>query len=343
MEADAIKPLLSALAAGRTLTEAEAYAAFEEVMSGRATEAQIAALLTATAARPGGPTVDEITGAARAMHAHVTPIAVPEGVEVIDTCGTGGDASGTFNISTAAALIAAGAGAVVAKHGNRSVTSKSGSSQVLEALGVKLMVDGATLTRCLAEAGICFAYAPAHHPAMKHAAPVRQQLGFRTVFNLLGPLTNPAGAARQVIGVFEAALTEPIATALQRLGAVRAMVVHGDGLDEIATTGPTRITTLANGAIRTTELRADDLGIETASIEALRVESVAASASVIRAVLEGEHGAARDIAALNAAAALVVADRAADLAEGLAHAGNAIDAGAARDTLERLIAITNES
>ena len=348
-----IKPLLAELAAGRILTRSQAHAAFDCVMSGAAGDAQIGALLGMLAVRPGGPTVDEITGAAEAMRDKVRRIEVPAEFDVVDTCGTGGDASGTFNISTTAALIAAGAGARVVKHGNRSVTSRSGSSQVLEALGVKLDVADDTLINCLREANICFAFAPAHHPAMKHAIGPRRELAFRTIFNLLGPLTNPAGARRQVIGVFRSDLTEPIAGVLQQLGAVHAMVVHGStlgaadttegggGLDEITTTGPTRITTLQNGDITTTDLRPADLGLPLASIADLKVDSVEASAAVIRDVLTGRDCPARHIAALNAAAALVVADRAPDLPAALKLACESLDTAAAAAALERLIKLTN--
>ncbi|MBI1375598.1 MAG: anthranilate phosphoribosyltransferase [Phycisphaera sp.] len=342
---DDIKPLLKHVASGQALTAEQATAAFEIVMTGGATEAQIAALLTALAVRPGGPSVDEITGAARVMRAHATKVDAPAGVTVIDTCGTGGDASGTFNISTTAALIAAGAGAHVAKHGNRSVTSKSGSSQVLEALGVNLQADGSTLTRCLAEARICFCFAPAHHPAMKHAVPVRQQLGFRTIFNVLGPLTNPAGATRQVMGVFDPALTEPIAHVLANLGAAHAMVVHGTselgGIDEISTAGPTRITTVRDGGVSTSVLEPGDVGLAKSDLSALHVDGVEQSAAMVRAVLDGDLGPARAIAALNAAAALVVAGLADDLTAGLVTAEQAIDTGAARTALDKLVEITN--
>ncbi len=340
-EAMSIQPLLALLADGQTLGSEQAYEAFEHVMAGRATEAQIAALLTALRVRDGGPTTDEIVGAARAMRRHATKVTVPAGAAVVDTCGTGGDHSGTFNISTAAALIAAGAGATIAKHGNRSVTSNSGSSQVLEALGVRLGVDDAVQQRCLNEARICFCFAPAHHPAMKHAVPVRQQLGFRTIFNLIGPLTNPAGATRQVMGVYDPALTEPIAQVLMALGAEHAMVVHGDGLDEITTTGPTRITLLSEGKIQTQTLRPEDVGLEPVSIDALHAEGVDESAQTIRGILGGDPGPARDIAALNAGAALVVADLATDLSDGLLKACDAIDAGAAQAALEALVVITN--
>ena len=356
-----MRSFLSILADGGSLSEQQAFEAFELVMSGGASDAQIGALLTALAVRPGsnaasqgverdeaaipdcgGPSIAEITGAARSMRGRVRCVEPPPGVEVIDTCGTGGVSGATFNVSTAAAIIAAGAGAHVAKHGNRSVTSRSGSSQVLEALGVKLDVNDATLTRCLAEARLCFCFAPAHHPAMKHAIGPRKELGFRTIFNVLGPLTNPAGARRQLIGVSDPALTEPIARVLKRLGAVRAMAVHGDGQDDIATTGPTRISTLRDGRITTQTITPEDLGLQRARLEDLTIDGVDASAAVVRRVLDGEPGPPRDIACLNAAAALTVADLADDLREGLAKACEAIDNGAARKALEKLVAITRE-
>ncbi len=352
---DALKPLLARLAQGRALDAEQARAAFELVMTGQATDAQIGAMLTAMQLRPGGPGIEEITGAARVMRQHAAKVDVPAGLDVVDTCGTGGDHTGTFNISTAAAIVAAGAGAAIAKHGNRSVTSKSGSSQVLEALGVKLDVSGPTLTRCLVEAGICFCFAPAHHPAMKHAIGPRKELGFRTIFNVLGPLTNPAGARRQIMGVYDDALTEPIAHVLRELGAVHAMVVHGKslatpdrteggmGLDEITTTGPTRMTVVKDGRIETTELHPADLDLPTASVAALRCDGIEESATIIRAVLAGQPGAARDIVCLNAAAALLVADLATDLPQGLAKAQAAIDEGRAKAALDKLIEVTNAS
>ncbi len=340
----ALQPTLASLARGEILDEAQADHAFEIVMAGKATPAQVGALLTALRVRPGGPTVDEIVGAARAMRRHATAVPVPAGMTVIDTCGTGGDASGTFNVSTVAALIAAGAGAKVAKHGNRSVTSNSGSSQVLESLGVQLNVDGTTLVRCLEQAGLCFCFAPTHHPAMKHAIGPRRELGFRTIFNLLGPLTNPAGARRQVMGVYDPDLTEPMARVLGSLGAEHAMVVHGTfdggGLDEITITGPTRITTWHDGKTVTTQVDPESLGLQRASIDTLRVDGVEASAALIQQVLQGATGPARDIACLNAAAALVVAGQAPDLKTGLIQAGNAIDSGQAAQVLKTLVAVT---
>lgn len=346
-----MQELLSPLSLGQTLTEQQAYQAFEHVMAGRATDAQIGALLTALAVRSDptggtGPTVDELSGAAQAMRHHAMKIDVPDGLDVIDTCGTGGLGSETFNISTAAALIAAGGGAHVAKHGNRSVTSKSGSSQVLEALGVNLSASSGTLSRCLAEARICFCFAPTHHPAMKHAIGPRKELGFRTVFNLLGPLTNPAGAERQVIGVSDPALTEPFATVLGKLGAKHAMVAHGDpdgaGLDELSTTGPSRLTTLRDGELTTVEIAPEELGLERVSVDELRVDGVEQSAAVIRSVLAGEKNAARQISALNAAAALLVAGIAEDWHDALRRAFDAIDRGDARQALDRLVTVSRE-
>jgi anthranilate phosphoribosyltransferase len=344
-----LRQALRDLAGGTPLSRPDAAALFSQVMTGHATDAQVGSLLTALAVRSGGPTVDEITGAAAAMRAQLRPIRVPDSVDrarLIDTCGTGGDHAATFNISTTAALIAAAAGAFVAKHGNRAVTSASGSSQVLEALGVKIDgCDDALLSRCLAEVRVCFCFAPAHHPAMKHVAAARQQLGFRTIFNMLGPLTNPAGAKRQLIGVYAPHLTETFAQVLQNLGSESAMIVHGYGelgaLDELTTTGQTRITTLCDGHISTTDFSPEELGLPRTTFEALRVTSAEQSAKVVRDVLSGVKGPPRDIAALNAAAALVVADLAQDLREGLKMAEKALDSGAGLATLIRLTQITN--
>lgn len=349
-----MKEFLAQLLSGQPLSVDQAVDAFDLIMSGQATPAQTAAMLAMIQQR--GPSVDEIVGAAMVMRDKVVRVEVPDGLTVIDTCGTGGDHAGTFNISTAAALVAAGAarphGIGVAKHGNRSVTSSSGSSSVLETLGVKLQVTTDTLRNCLEQAGLCFCFAPNHHPAMKHAIGPRQELGFRTLFNVLGPLTNPAGARRQVIGVYDDALTEPIARVLHRLGAIHAIVVHGKtyaapdvtegggGLDEITTTGPTRMSVLADGRIETSELHPGDLGLTTGSIAELRCDGPESSAALVRRVLAGETGPARDIVTLNAAAALLVADLAPDLTVGLAQAREAIDSGAAQQALDKLIEIT---
>jgi anthranilate phosphoribosyltransferase len=349
-----VHALLAQLADGQPLTEAQAVEAFDQVMSGKSLPTQTAALLSLIAQR--GATVDELVGAATVMRRKAAKVSVPAGLTPIDTCGTGGDHAGTFNISTAAAIVAAGAGrpmnVCVAKHGNKSVTSKSGSSQVLDTLGVNLKATGDTLTRCLDEAGICFCFAPQHHPAMKHAAPIRADLGFRTLFNLVGPLTNPAGAQRQVMGVFSPKLTDPLARVLHRLGAIHAMVVHGsipdadgkhaDALDELSTCGPSRVTTLLGGDIASAELDPTELGLSLGHPSALRADGPAQSAKTISAVLDGGGGAAREIVALNAAAALVVAGVADDLADGLALAFAALDDGSAKRALGTLIAITNE-
>lgn len=355
-----MKSILARVADGWSLGREQANDVFEQIMTGQATAAQIGALLAMIQLR--GPTTDELIGAAQVMRSKANPVTVPDGLEVIDTCGTGGDHSGTFNISTAAAIVAAGAsrprGVAVAKHGNRSVTSRSGSSQVLEALGVHLQVTPQTLTRCLDEAGLCFCFAPAHHPAMKYAVPVRQELGFRTIFNLLGPLTNPAGAKRQVIGVFSPDWTEPIAEVLQTLGAEHAMVVHGHharpqemashttakqtGLDELTITGKTRVSHLRRGKIHTYNINPVSLGLTTCSPEVLVADGPQASAQMIRSVLQGKTGSARDVVCLNAAAALVVADLANGLEQGLALSYQSVDSGAAAGALDRLIHITQD-
>lgn len=347
-----MKELLAQLAAGDPLSAEQAIDAFEQIMTGQATHAQTAAMLALMHQR--GATVDELVGAATVMRRKAVPVNVPDGLTVIDTCGTGGDHAGTFNISTAAAIVVAGAGrphdVAVAKHGNKSVTSNSGSNQVLEALGVKIQVSEDTLTQCLDEAGLCFCFAPAHHPAMKYAAPIRAELGFRTIFNMVGPLTNPAGAKRQLIGVYASHFTMLVAEALARLGSERAMVVHGripdadgthiDGLDELSTAGPSQLSTLFNGQMRTEEITPDALGLSYSHPSALRADGPESSAKLIRTVLAGEHGPAHDIVCLNAAAALVVADLAGDLTEGLERAVEAIESGAAQQALDQLVAIT---
>lgn len=330
-----MRDLLLKLIRREDLTREEAAAAFERIMSGSAGEAVTASVLTALATK--GATADEIAGAATVMRGHAVPVDTA-GFDVIDTCGTGGDVRGTFNISTAAALIAAAAGARVLKHGNRSASSRSGSADVLEELGVRLDVSPAGLTACLREAGICFAFARHHHPAMKHVAPVRQALGIPTLFNLLGPLTNPGRARRQVLGVFAPRLTQTLAEVLQRLGSERAWVVHGDdGLDELSTLAPTTISELRDGAVRTWRVDALDLGLPRAALGELQVTSPAESATAIRGIVEAARGPRRDIALLNAAAALVVAGLCADLPAGLARAAEAVDSGAAARTLEALI------
>jgi anthranilate phosphoribosyltransferase len=337
-----MKEILSALLNELTLSRQQMVDVFEQIMTGQAEPAAVGAFLALIQQR--GASVEEITGAATVMRDKVTKVTVPDGLTAIDTCGTGGDHAGTFNISTAAAIVAAGAGRaenlVVAKHGNRSVTSKSGSSQVLETLGVKLMVTGETLTQCLDEAGLCFCFAQAHHPAMKHAAPIRAALGIPTIFNILGPLTNPAGASCQVMGVFSHNLTEPIAQVLANLGTKNAMVVHGKGVDELVTWGASRVSQVLDGEVSTYDINPADLGIKPCRVEELQVDSPVGSAGVIEDILSGKKGPARDIVCLNAGAALFVGGVAKDLATGYALAQHAVDSGAAKGALDKLVAIT---
>ena len=329
-----MRRFLEQIVAGRDLSSDEARQAFVRIMSGEVEAPEIAALLAGLATK--GEAVEEIVGAARAMREHLTPVRCPP--EAIDTCGTGGDGISTFNVSTTAALIAAAAGVTVAKHGNRTHTRVSGSAEVLEALGVNIEAEVPTVERCLSEVGLGFLYAPALHPAMKYAAPVRAALGIRTILNLLGPLANPAGVRRQVIGVPHAAWTETLAEALRQLGAERAWIVHGeDGLCDLTVTGVTRVTELAGGTIRTFRVTPEDGALQRATLEELRVDSPAASAEAVRRILVGEPGPRRDHALLNAAAALVVADQVADLPEGVARAAEVVDSGAAARTLELLI------
>ncbi len=331
--------VLRALMAGESLGRDEAHAVFGAVMDGQFSEAQIAGLLVAMAVK--GETIEELTGAAEAMRDHVVPIDTG-GRDAIDTCGTGGTGLNTFNISTAAAMVAAGAGACVAKHGNRTATRVSGSANVLAALGVNLDAEPAAIEQCLAEAGVCFCFAIRHHPAMKYAAPVRKALGVRTIFNLLGPLTNPARARRQVMGVFDGRLTEQIARVLGLLGAERALVVHAeDGLDELSTTSPTTISQWADGEVTTSVVRPEDFNLPVASMDDLLIDSPEASAEVVRQVLAGQRGAARDIVVLNAAAAIYVAGKAPTIAAAIAPAEESIDSGAAGRALAKLIEISN--
>lgn len=333
-----LKPALAALADGRAMTDAEAEAAFNVIMDGRAEDAQIGAFLMALKMR--GESVDEIIAGAEALRARTLKVVAP--ADAVDTCGTGGDGAATFNISTAAALAAAGAGVLIAKHGNRAVSSKSGSSQVLAALGVNIEASPDTVAECIREAGVGFLYAPLHHAAMAHVANARKALGMRTVFNLLGPLSNPAGTRRQVVGVFDRALVEPMAHALKALGAKKAWVVHGeDGLDELTTTAPSFVAALEHGEVTTFAVTPEDAGLARAGVDELRGGGPEENAAAITALLDGARGAFRDIVVLNAAAALIVADRAETLAEGAHKAAAAIDDGRARRALERLVAVSN--
>ena len=310
-----------------------------QIMSGGATDAQIGAFLIAL--RMKGESVDEIAGAAAVMREKATPIATKHDV-LVDTCGTGGDHSGTFNISTTAALVVAGAGLCVAKHGNRAATSQSGSADVLMALGVNIEASPETVSRCLDEVGIGFLFAPALHGAMKYAIGPRREIGVRTIFNALGPLTNPAGAKRQVIGVYSAALTETLAGVLASLGAERAYVVHGsDGLDEMTLTGPTKVSELKDGSVSTYRVSPGDFGLGEARADALKGGDADSNAAITLSVLKGAEGPARDIALLNAAAAIVAGDKARDLREGILIAAEAIDSGRALAKLEALIAASN--
>lgn len=335
---DAFKPILSKLADGRVLTTGEARTFFAACLRGEATPAQMAAAVTALRMR--GETVEEIAAFAAEMRAAALKLDLP--YEVIDTCGTGGSGLHTFNISTASALVLAGAGLKVAKHGNRAISSRSGSSDVLAALGVNLAASPVQQRRALDEAGIAFLFAPAHHVAFRHVAPVRSEIGFRTVFNLLGPLSNPANAKRQVMGVYDPRLLEPLVEVLGRLGAARAWTVHGQGLDELTTTGVTEVAEWRDGSVRRLSVSAADAGLPPASLDDLAGGDSAHNAVALNGLLDGAAGPYRDVVLLNAAAALVVSDRAADLAEGAAIAAAVIDDGRARAALDALVRITNE-
>jgi anthranilate phosphoribosyltransferase len=333
------REILLKLCRREDLTRDESQSAFMHIMSGEATEAQIAGLLVGLAAK--GSTVDELVGAATVMREKAVPVSCDGEDVILDTCGTGGDVKGTFNISTTAAIIAAAAGVKVVKHGNRSASSRSGSADVLEKLGLRLELPAEKLSKCLATANICFAFARSHHPAMKFVATARTSLGIPTLFNVLGPLTNPARARHQLLGVFAPELTDRLAAVLRELGSERAWVVHAeDGLDEISTMGPTRISELKGGHIHTWELDPKDLDLPYSRLSDLQVHSVEEAAAAIRSVLGGERGPKRDIALLNAAAALVIAGRTDSLAEGLRLGETAIDSKAAVKAITDIIAIS---
>ncbi len=323
---------------GRDLTRSEAHEAMDSIMRGEATDAQIAGFLVALRAK--GETVDEIAGCAEAMRAHALEVR-PERTDLVDTAGTGGDGMQTLNISTAAALVAAAAGAGVAKHGNRAVSSASGSADVLEALGFRLDLEVPRIVRSIDELGFGFLFAPTHHPAMAHAAPVRRELATRTIFNVLGPLTNPAGARAQVVGVYSSALVHTIAEVLVELGSERAFVVHGaGGIDELSPVGPTVICEVFDGAVHSRTIDPEDLGIERCDLAELRGGTPAENADAVRRVFAGEQGGRRDAVLLNAAGAIAAAGHAADLLEGLEVARQAVDSGAATARLEELAAFT---
>jgi anthranilate phosphoribosyltransferase len=334
------------------LTREEARAVMAEILSGAATDAQIAALLVALHMK--GETVEEIVGFAQAIRAAATRLETDDGHALdlsgterdalVDTCGTGGDTSGTFNISTATALVAAGAGVKVAKHGNRSVTSRCGSADVMEALGVNIDLPPARVAACLEQTGIAFLYAPALHSAMKYVQPARRELRLRTVFNLLGPLTNPAHASAQVVGVYSAELVETLAEALSELGLRRALVVHGrDGLDEITITGPTKVAEVRSGQVRSYEVTPEEFGLQRAPLNDIAGGDAQENAAIIHRILEGERSARRDVVLLNAAAALVAAGHADSIQEAVPVAAYAIDSGHARQRLELLVEFTRSN
>jgi anthranilate phosphoribosyltransferase len=335
---DNLKPIIAKVASGATLSRDEAASAFDAVMSGEATPSQMGGLLMALRVR--GETVDEITGAVSAMRAKMLRVAAP--ADAVDIVGTGGDGSGSVNVSSCASFIVAGAGITVAKHGNRALSSRSGAADVLSSLGIKIDLSPDDVGRCIREAGIGFMFAPAHHPAMKNVNPTRVELATRTIFNLLGPLSNPAGVKRQMVGVFSRQWVQPLAQVLKNLGAESVWVVHGsDGLDEITLTGPTAVASLENGTIRTFEVTPEEAGLSRVGGEALKGGDAAANAVALQGVLDGKPGAFRDVALLNAAAAMIVTGHAKTLKEGVALGREALDSGAAAARLKQLIAISN--
>jgi len=335
---DDLKAIIGKIATGAALSRDEAASAFDRVMSGEATPSQMGALLMGLRVR--GETVDEITGAVSAMRSKMLTVKAP--ADAVDIVGTGGDGSGSVNVSTCASFILAGTGVPVAKHGNRALSSKSGAADALAALGVNINIAPEDVGRCIAEAGIGFMFAPTHHPAMKNVGPTRVELATRTIFNLLGPLSNPAGVKHQMVGVFSKHWVQPLAQVLKNLGAESVWVVHGsDGLDEITLTGPTHVAALENGAIRTFDVTPEDAGLPRATAAELRGGDAQANANALREVLDGKQNAYRNVALINAAAALVVAGKAKDLKEGVALGTKALDTGAATDRLTRLVAVSN--
>lgn len=335
---DDFKPFIAKVATGASLAREEARDAFDTILSGGVTNAQAAAFLMALRVR--GETVEEIAGAVGAMRGKMLKVQAP--AEAIDIVGTGGDSSGSYNVSTLASIITAACGVPIAKHGNRAASSRSGAADVLTALGVKVGLDAAGTERCIAEAGVGFMFAPTHHASMRHVAPVRTELGTRTIFNLLGPLSNPAGVKRQLVGAFSETWLEPMVKVLASLGSTRVWAVHGsDGLDEITTTGPTRVVSLENGRIESFAISPADVGLGLARPEDLRGGTPEENAAALSAVLDGAKTAFRDIAAFNAAAALLVAGKAGDLKEGFAQANAALDSGKAKAVLGRLVTVSN--
>ena len=333
-----LKPLIAKVANGESLTREEARQAFEILMSGEATPSQIGGFLMALRVR--GETVDEIAGAVSTMRSKMLPVAPPPPPR--DNLGTSGDGTRPYNISTLASLIVAGCGVSVAKHGNRALSSKSGAADALSALGVNLEVDAARIARCIRDAGIGFMFASMHHAAMRHVGPTRVELGTRTIFNILGPLSNPAGAKRQLLGVFSPRWLMPIAEVLRDLGSERIWVVYGDGMDEITTTGTTNVVALEGGEIRSFDLTPSDFGVRQATLSELKGGDGVANAAALRAVLGGAKNAYRDISLCNAAAALVVAGKAADITDGMRLATRSLDSGEAAAALDRLVAVSND-
>ncbi len=332
------KTHLNTIATGRSLSQDEARNAFEIVMSGEATPSQIGAFLMGLRVR--GETVAEITGAVRTMRAKMLPVTAP--ADAIDIVGTGGDGAGTYNISTCAALVTAACGVPVAKHGNRAASSKSGAADVLMALGVNLETGPDAIAACIDEAGVGFMFAPQHHAAMRHVGPTRVELGTRTIFNLLGPLSNPAGVKRQIVGVFDKAWLQPLAEVLNMLGSEHVWVVHGaDGLDELTTTAATHVAELKDGKISLFEVTPEQAGLSRAGINAIKGGEAAENAAALTAVLAGKPSAYRDIVLMNCAAALVVGDKASTLEEGAAMAAEAIDSGRAAACLQKLVVVSN--
>src|ERR1700689_1545621 len=336
---ESFKPLIAKVAAGATLTRTEAEGAFDSMLSGEVTPSEMGGFLMALRVR--GETVDEITGAVAAMRAKMISVKAPP--DAIDIVGTGGDGSGSYNVSTLAAIITAACGVPVAKHGNRAMSSRSGAADTLAALGVKIGLSPDGVERCIREAGIGFMMAPAHHASMRHVGPTRVELGTRTIFNLLGPLSNPAGVRRQLVGVFSKHWTDPLAHGLKNLGADKVWVVHGsDGLDEITTSGPTVVSALEAGVVRTFEISPADVGLPKVKPEALRGGDAAENAQAVLNVLKGKASAFRDVSLFNAAAALVVSGKAKDLKDGLHAASQSIDSGEAEGRLDRLIKVSND-
>lgn len=335
---DDFKAHIAKAAEGTPLTFAEARAAFDVMMSGDATPSQIGGFLMALRVR--GETVEEISGAVATMRAKMLPVKAP--ADAIDIVGTGGDASGTYNVSTCAAFIVAGAGVPVAKHGNRALSSRSGAADTLAALGIAVEIGPGRIAACIAEAGLGFMFAPAHHAAMRHVGPSRVELGTRTIFNVLGPLSNPAGVQRQLVGVYSRQWVEPLAQVLKSLGAERAWVVHGDGLDEMTTAGTTHVAALEDGEVHSFEVTPEEAGLPCADPSALKGGDAAHNAAALRKVLSGAPGAYRDIALLNAGGALVVAGHARTLKEGVAMAAEAVDSGRAMEALTMLVQVSNE-